>query len=53
MDRSQVIGFILLFALLIGYMFYLSPSKEELERQKQIQDSLRLVEQQKRFYFFS
>jgi len=52
MDRSQVIGFILLFALLIGYMFYLSPSKEELERQKQIQDSLRLVEQQKKDSIF-
>jgi len=48
MERSQVIGFLLLFALLVGYMFYISPSNEEVAKQKNIQDSLRLVEQHKR-----
>ena len=48
MERSQVIGFLLLFALLVGYMFYISPSTEELEKQRKIQDSLRLVEQHRR-----
>jgi len=34
MERSQVIGFLLLFALLVGYMFYISPSNEEVAKQK-------------------
>jgi YidC/Oxa1 family membrane protein insertase len=54
-NRNSIIGFILIFAILIGYYLITSPSKEELaERQrkqdsvlavKRLQDSLALVKQ--------
>ena len=40
MDRNQVIGFLLMGALFIGYMFYNQPTREELERKKRTQDSI-------------
>ncbi len=44
MERNQVIGFILIFATLMIWTMMSSPSKEELERQKFIQDSIARVE---------
>ncbi len=41
MDKNQVIGIILIVALLIGYGIYNQPSEEELARQEQFRDSVR------------
>ena len=48
-NRNTVIGFALIAAILFGWMYFMSPSKEELAKQRQIQDSIRQVrmEQQK------
>ena len=44
MGRNSVIGFVLIFALLGGYMWYNAPSKEQLAAQKRQQDSIALVQ---------
>ncbi len=44
MDRNQVTGFLLIGLLLIGYMYFTKPSAEELERQKHLQDSLKMAQ---------
>jgi YidC/Oxa1 family membrane protein insertase len=49
MDRNQIIGIVLIAAILIGYMVFTAPSKEEIEaaRQEQIrQDSINKVEEE-------
>ena len=48
-NRNTVIGFALIAAILFGWMYFMSPSKEELAKQRQLQDSIRQVrmEQQK------
>ena len=40
-NRNTVIGFALITAILFGWMYFMSPSKEELEKQRQVQDSIR------------
>ncbi|MCF6366320.1 MAG: membrane protein insertase YidC [Bacteroidales bacterium] len=40
MDKNQIIGIILIFALLIGYGIYTAPSKEEKAAMQQRQDSI-------------
>lgn len=40
MDRNTIIGLVLIAATLIGYSIFTSPSKEELEKRKHIQDSV-------------
>lgn len=45
MNKNTVTGIILIFALMIGYSIYMSPSQEELEKRKRIQDSINLVQQ--------
>lgn len=35
MDKNQVIGFILIFALILGYTYYSAPTEEELEARKE------------------
>jgi YidC/Oxa1 family membrane protein insertase len=40
MDKNQVIGFLLIGALLLGYMFYMQPSDEEIAKQKAKYDSV-------------
>ncbi len=40
-NRNTVIGFALIAAILFGWMYFMSPSKEELEKQRQVQDSIR------------
>ena len=42
-NRNTVIGFALIAAILFGWMYYMSPSKEELEKQMRVQDSIRRV----------
>ena len=41
MNKNTLIGFILIAAILFGWMYYMSPSKEELAEQQRIQDSIR------------
>jgi YidC/Oxa1 family membrane protein insertase len=44
MNKHTIIGLILIFALIIGYSWYISPSEKEREEQRRIQDSIRLAE---------
>ncbi len=39
--KSTLIGFILIAAILFGWMYFMTPSKEELAKQQHIQDSIR------------
>ncbi|HRW97178.1 MAG TPA: membrane protein insertase YidC [Bacteroidales bacterium] len=43
MDKNTVIGLVLIFAVFIGFTLFNQPSKEEIERQQQVKDSLELV----------
>jgi YidC/Oxa1 family membrane protein insertase len=45
--KNTIIGFILIFAILIGYYFLTAPSKEELLEQRQRQDSILNVQRQR------
>ncbi len=45
MDRNTVIGFVLIFALLGGYMWYNQPTKEQLAAQKRQQDAKKFEQQ--------
>ncbi len=44
MDKNTVVGLLLIMGLLVGYSFWASPSKEELQERKRIQDSLILIQ---------
>lgn len=44
MDRNTVVGFVLIFALLGGYMWFNAPSKEELAAQKRKEDSIAIAQ---------
>ena len=43
MNKSSLIGFILIAAILFGWMYYMQPSKEELAEQRRIQDSIMMA----------
>jgi len=45
MDRNTLIGITLMMALLMGYFYYNSPSEAQLQRQRDIADSISLVNQ--------
>jgi len=45
MDKNTLIGFVLIGLLTIGYMYYISPTPEQLEAAKRKQDSIELVKQ--------
>jgi YidC/Oxa1 family membrane protein insertase len=47
MDRNSLIGLGLIGALLIGWMYFTAPSKEEIERNKRVRDSIAQIEQKK------
>ncbi len=47
MDKQQKIGLVLIFLVLIGFSFWNTPSKEEVEAYKKAQDSVAAVEKQK------
>ncbi len=40
-NKNTLIGFILIAAILFGWMYFMSPSKEQLAKQQHIQDSIR------------
>ena len=42
-NKNTIIGFVLIAAILFGWMYFMSPSKEQLAEQKRIQDSIRQV----------
>ena len=42
-NKNTLIGFVLIAAILFGWMYFMSPSKEELAEQKRVQDSIRLA----------
>ncbi len=41
MDKHTLIGFLLIIGIMVGFSYLNRPSEEELERQRQIQDSIR------------
>ena len=43
MNKQSLIGFILIAAILFGWMWWMQPSKEELAEQKRIQDSIMMA----------
>ena len=45
MDKNTWIGFALIAAVIVGFSFLNSPSKEELAERKRVQDSIALVQQ--------
>jgi YidC/Oxa1 family membrane protein insertase len=46
MDRNTIIGLVLIFAIFIGFTILNTPSKEELEQQKWVRDSIQMVRDQ-------
>jgi YidC/Oxa1 family membrane protein insertase len=47
MDKNTIIGLVLIFAIFIAWSVWMSPSKEDIEKQKRIQDSLVMVQMRK------
>jgi YidC/Oxa1 family membrane protein insertase len=47
MDKKSIIGIVLIFAILVVFSIINQPSKEEIEAQKQIRDSIARVETEK------
>lgn len=43
MDKKTIIGMVLIFAIFMGWFYYMQPSKEELARQQKIRDSINAV----------
>ena len=43
MNKTSLIGFILIAAILFGWMWWMQPSQEELAKQKHIQDSIMMA----------
>ena len=41
MNKNTLIGFILIAAILFGWMYFMSPSKEEMAERQRVQDSIR------------
>lgn len=46
MDKNTIAGFVLMFAVVAGYMIYNQPSAEQLAARKRYQDSIDLVQKQ-------
>lgn len=49
MDRNTITGLVIIFVLLIGYSIWMTPSKEEQEKMRQKQDSIRIVQKAREF----
>jgi len=45
MDKNTIIGFILIFAVLVGFSYLNRPSQEQIEAQQRYHDSIALVQQ--------
>lgn len=43
MDRNNLLGFILIFAILAGSFYLMKPSQDEIKKEQQLQDSLKRV----------
>ena len=39
MDKKSIIGLVLIFAIFVGYMFWIAPSKEEMAERQRVYDS--------------
>ena len=39
MDKKSIIGLVLIFAIFVGYMFWVAPSKEEMAERQRVYDS--------------
>ncbi|MDR1761139.1 MAG: membrane protein insertase YidC, partial [Bacteroidales bacterium] len=48
MDRNTILGSVLIGVLVIGYFFITKPSEEDVQRQRHFNDSIQLVESNKR-----
>ena len=46
MNKSSLLGFLLIAAILFGWMYSMQPSKEELAEQRRIQDSIMMARQE-------
>jgi len=46
MDKNSVIGLFLIGLVILGYMWYVAPSEEQINRQRAIQDSIRNAQEQ-------
>ena len=46
MDKKSIIGLVLIFAIFVGYMFWVSPSKEERAEQQRVYDSTRRAQEE-------
>jgi YidC/Oxa1 family membrane protein insertase len=46
MDRNQTVGIVLIIGLVLMWSYFTSPSKEEIEANKRVQDSIALVQQE-------
>lgn len=44
MDKNTLIGFLLIIGIMVGFSYWSRPSEEELEKQRHVQDSLRIVQ---------
>ena len=47
-NKNTLIGFILIAAILFGWMYFMTPSKEQMAEQQRIQDSIRRVRLEER-----
>lgn len=45
MDKNSIIGFVLIFGLIIAWQQLLRPTQEQIEEQQRIQDSIQLVQE--------
>ncbi len=41
MDRNNILGFVLIFAILAGSFYLLKPSQDEIKKEQQVQDSIK------------
>ena len=44
MDKKSIIGLVLIFAIFVGYMFWVAPSKEEIAERQRVYDSTMQVQ---------
>ena len=41
MNKKSIIGIVLIFAIFVGYMWWIAPSKEELAERQRVNDSIK------------
>ena len=50
MNKKSIIGLVLIFAIFVGYMWWIAPSEEEIAEQRRIRDSIMLAEAESQAY---